>query len=77
MNGNGQLHAQAALPPGEEPPVTIGQEAGWAQEPVWTLWRREKSCSAGNRRPVVHPVARRYADSENHMFKYLGLRGMK
>jgi hypothetical protein len=26
-----------ALPPGKGPPVPIGQEAGWAPEPVWTL----------------------------------------
>jgi hypothetical protein len=26
-----------ALPPEKEPPVTIGQEAGCAPEPVWTL----------------------------------------
>jgi hypothetical protein len=25
-----------ALPPGKGPPVPIGQEAGWAPEPVWT-----------------------------------------
>jgi hypothetical protein len=25
-----------ALPPGKEPPVPIGQEDGWALEPVWT-----------------------------------------
>jgi hypothetical protein len=25
-----------ALPPGYRPPVSIGQEAGWAPEPVWT-----------------------------------------
>jgi hypothetical protein len=31
MEVSGQLHAPAALPPGEEPPVPIGQEAGWAQ----------------------------------------------
>jgi hypothetical protein len=37
---------------GKEPPVPIGQEAGWAPEPVWTLWRRENSISlAGNRTP--------------------------
>jgi hypothetical protein len=28
--------------PGEEPLVSIGYEAGWASEPVWTRWRREK-----------------------------------
>jgi hypothetical protein len=27
---SGQLHAPAALSPGKEPPVPIGQEAGWA-----------------------------------------------
>jgi len=38
LDGRGSLlHAPAALPP-----VPIGQEAGWAPEPVWTLWRREK-----------------------------------
>jgi hypothetical protein len=26
---SGQLHAPAALPPGKEPPVPIGQEVGW------------------------------------------------
>jgi hypothetical protein len=25
-----------ALPPGKGPPVPIGEEAGWAPEPVWT-----------------------------------------
>jgi hypothetical protein len=31
--------------PGKQPPVPIVQEAGWASEPVWTLWRREQSLS--------------------------------
>jgi hypothetical protein len=31
-----------ALPPGKESPVPIAEEAGWAPEPVWKLWRREK-----------------------------------
>jgi hypothetical protein len=41
---SGQLHAAAALPPGKTPPpqVPIGKEAGWATEPVWMTWRREK-----------------------------------
>jgi hypothetical protein len=25
------------------PPVPFGQETGWAAEPVWTLWSRDKS----------------------------------
>jgi len=29
---SGQLHDAAALPPGKEPPVPTGQEAGWAPE---------------------------------------------
>jgi hypothetical protein len=36
---------------------------GWvATEPVWTLWRREKSCSARNGSRDVYPVARRCTD---------------
>jgi hypothetical protein len=38
MEVSGQLHAPAALPPGKEPLVTIGYDAGWALEPVWTWW---------------------------------------
>jgi hypothetical protein len=38
---SGQLHDQAALPPGKEPSVPIEYEAEWAQKPVWTTWRRE------------------------------------
>jgi len=26
----------------KEPPVSLAQKAGWASEPVWTRWRREK-----------------------------------
>jgi hypothetical protein len=37
--GGGQwtVRAPAALPPGNEPPVGIGQEAEWAPVPVWKL----------------------------------------
>jgi hypothetical protein len=35
---SGQLHVPSAVPP-----VPIGLEAGWAQESVWTLWRRWNS----------------------------------
>jgi hypothetical protein len=54
---SGQLYAPAALPPGEEPPVPIGYEAGWAPEPVWTLWSREKSIApAGDWTPAAQPT---------------------
>jgi hypothetical protein len=33
-----------ALDPGKEPPVPIGQEAGWFPELVWTQRLEEKSC---------------------------------
>jgi hypothetical protein len=43
--------------------VSIIQEIGWAQEPFWTLWKREKSlASAGNQTAAVQPVARRSTD---------------
>jgi hypothetical protein len=37
MEVSGQHHTPAALPPGKEPLVPIGQEAGWDPEPFWTL----------------------------------------
>jgi hypothetical protein len=30
------------IAPGKEPLVPIGQEAGWAPEPFWSQWGREK-----------------------------------
>jgi hypothetical protein len=53
----GQLQAPAALPPGKEPPVHIRQEAGWAPESDWTVWKEENSCIAGNQTRAVQPVA--------------------
>jgi hypothetical protein len=37
------MFALFSLPLVKELPVTIKLEAGWAPEPVWALWRREKS----------------------------------
>jgi hypothetical protein len=55
MGVSGQHHAPAALlPPGKGPPVPIGQEAGWAPEPVWTQRLQEKFFApAGNRTPIA------------------------
>jgi hypothetical protein len=41
-----QLHVPAALAPGRELPMPIGQEAGCASDPVWTIWIILSSCSA-------------------------------
>jgi hypothetical protein len=63
MEASGLLHAPAASLSGKDPPVPIGKEAGWASEPVWTLWSTEKSLVlARNLPPAVQPVARRYTD---------------
>jgi hypothetical protein len=67
MEVSGQHHAPAALyPRGKNPPPTvpIGQEAGWAPEPVWTQQRLEEksSASVGDRTPVVQFVVRHYTD---------------
>jgi hypothetical protein len=44
-----QLHASAALPPGNVPPVYAGQEAGWATEPVWAICIYEHIDPIGSR----------------------------
>jgi hypothetical protein len=46
-----------ALPPGKEPPVPIGQEAGWTPEPVWTQGLEEKSCLCRGSNPVLSVVS--------------------
>jgi hypothetical protein len=52
--------------PEERNPVPIGQEAGWALEPVWTQRLEEKLfrlCRGSNLdRPVAQPLARHYTD---------------
>jgi hypothetical protein len=41
LDVDSQLDAPAALIQGKAPLVPIGEKAGWAPEPVWTLWGRE------------------------------------
>jgi hypothetical protein len=64
---SGQRDAPAALYTlGKDPSVPIGQEAGWAPEPIWTQRLVEKSfrfCPGSNLdRPVVQSVVRHYTD---------------
>jgi hypothetical protein len=44
------------LPPGKGPPVPIGQEAGWAPEPVWTQRIEERSLPGVETRSPGRPV---------------------
>jgi hypothetical protein len=56
-------HPGHALPPGKEPPVPIGQEAGWAPEPVWKQRVEEKSsASVRDWTPVVLSVVSHFPD---------------
>jgi hypothetical protein len=40
MGVSGYLQASAALAPRNQPPIPIGQEAGWAEKPVRKLSRK-------------------------------------
>jgi hypothetical protein len=49
--------------PRKEPTVSIQEEAGWAPELVWTLWRINKYVlPTVNRTPAVQSIACRYTD---------------
>jgi hypothetical protein len=56
MEVSSQLHVPAILPIGKESLVGILQEAGWALEPVWTRWRREKFLVSTGTRTLDHPA---------------------
>jgi hypothetical protein len=62
MEMSGQLHASAALPPGEEPLVLIG----WAPEPLLDAVVKRKIPSprreSNPSNPNVQPVAQLYTD---------------
>jgi len=40
MKLSGHLYAPFALPPGNEPPVAVEYEAGWAPETFRVFWRK-------------------------------------
>jgi hypothetical protein len=48
--------------PVKESPAPTGQEAGWAPQPVWTMWRRGKSLAPARIRNPVTPQPSRYTD---------------
>jgi hypothetical protein len=55
---SGQLHEPAASTPGKEPPLSIGQDVGWAPQPALTLWCTETFLAlAGNRTQAAQPLA--------------------
>jgi hypothetical protein len=66
MAVSGHVHPPAALLPGKEALVPIGWEAGWAPEPVWTLWRRKISCPCRESNLGREPIARRNTELERH-----------
>jgi hypothetical protein len=51
---SGQLH----VPIASHPPLHIVEEAGWAPEPVWQLWREENLFSLPGIEPqfLGHPA---------------------
>jgi hypothetical protein len=61
LDGGEWLTSRPGYPnPGTSPPEPIGWDTGWSPEPVWTLWNREKSCSAGKLTQFFEPVTCRY-----------------
>jgi hypothetical protein len=70
---SGHLDAPAALPKWKSHTVPIGQEAVWAPEPVWTLWRREKSYPAENISRALQLVVHRYIDSGKGTYTLVSL----
>jgi hypothetical protein len=50
MKVNGQLHALSALPLAEAHPLSIDDELGRVPEPVWMVWRRDKSLAPAENR---------------------------
>jgi hypothetical protein len=55
MEVSGELHAPAYRQ-GKTPLIPNGQEAGWAPEPVWTRWWREKFPITVETRTSDHPA---------------------
>jgi hypothetical protein len=65
MEVSGQLHASTALPRGKSPRCSLDRRLGGPADPVWTLWKRKKSYTSGNRTRAIQPSLYRlsYPDS--------------
>jgi hypothetical protein len=65
------IRPRPRISPGKGSPVPIGQETGWAPEPVWTQRLEEKSFRLSREsnldRLVVQPLARHYTDWANQL----------
>jgi len=60
---NGQLHAPAALTPGKRPRYPLDRRLGGPRGGLHAVATRKKSLAfAGNRTPVVQPVAYPFTD---------------
>jgi hypothetical protein len=60
MEVNDQVHAPPTLPPGKEPLVPIGEEAGWAQSRSGRGDKKNSQPLPGLDPPIIQPVAQRY-----------------
>jgi hypothetical protein len=73
MGVSGQRQAPAAFYTlRKDPPVSIGQETGWAPESVWTQKSEEKSAaSAGGGIPIARSTSVRYFSLYHRLSKFI------
>jgi hypothetical protein len=57
---------------GKKLPVSTGQDAGWAYELVWILWRRENLAPARNQTPAHSPSLPTRAILSPHKYSLWG-----
>jgi hypothetical protein len=57
-----QLHTPADLLPGKDPPHPLGRRFGGPQSRSVRYGEDKNFAPAGNRTPVIQPVARHYTD---------------
>jgi hypothetical protein len=53
---SGKFNALVALLLGKEALIPFEQEVGWAPEPVWMFWKREKSLTPARILTLDHPA---------------------